>query len=799
MSVQFTYDELLQKCSALELSNKRLKKFEAFVENVDDGIAFLASNGQFLEVNAKLCSTLGYSRKELLRRQISELHPPELHGLFLKSLRLAKEQNAPSHEIITLQKNDHISFFEITISASQLHSKALIQLVIRDVTNSKQREVALDQYEQIFSLTRDLVSVIDKNYIYQMVNASYSRNHNKRNNEIVGRSVADLHGEEVFLQSLKPQIDRCLAGKIIHFQMWVESEGVGRRCRDVTYTPYRLSDGSIIGIVAVIHDSTDLKLAEEQRELERERLNNILDAVPDGVYIINQECTIEYVNPVMVKAFGPVKGQKCFEYLHNRTEPCIECAKERAFAGKSMYRTWHSTTTDNAYEIFDSPLKNKDGALAKVTFFRNVTAKILVNEALKENQLLLEGIINNSSAVIYVKDVYGKYVLINDQFSKIFNITNDNIIGKTDFYLFPGEQARKFQQNDQKVLKECSTLQVEETVKHDDGNHIYVSIKFPLFNADGLVYATAGISTDISEYKKLENELRENNARLTALINASPDIIHFKDAQGKWLLANEAGLQLFQLAGVEYHGKTDAELAPYSEFYREAFLTCMDTDEEAWKKGRLSREEEIIPTPEGGDKVFDIVKIPLFQNDGSRMGLVVQGHDITARLQIEKKICQEIAARQQAAEVLQEKAQELEEANITLRVLLNKQQDIAMDVQQNVLAQLQKTVLPYIALLRESTPGEKEKEYLAIITEHLQTVGSSFIKKLSNPDLGLTQKEILVADMVRQGKKTKEIAKLLNLQPPSVETYRNRIRKKMNLLKKNITLSQYLNATFTSD
>lgn len=293
--------------------------------------------------------------------------------------------------------------------------------------------------------------------------------------------------------------------------------------------------------------------------------------------------------------------------------------------------------------------------------------------------------------------------------------------------------------------------------------------------------------------------LQENNKRLTALINASPDIICFKDGKGRWLLANEADLQLFQLAGVDYIGKTDAELAPYSAYYRDAFLACMETDEETWRKGELSRGEERIPIPDGEDKIYDIVKIPLFQVDGTRQGLVVLGHDITELLKTEKSLRQEIAARQQASEVMEEKTKELEEANIALRVLLNQQKDVAGEVQQCVLTQLEKAVLPYITLLRQSPLGGREKKYLDIITDHIRAVGSSFIKKLSNPTLGLTKKEILVADMVRQGRKTKEIAELLNIQPPSVETYRNRIRKKLQLNKKRITLHQYLNATFFSD
>lgn len=172
--------------------------------------------------------------------------------------------------------------------------------------------------------------------------------------------------------------------------------------------------------------------------------------------------------------------------------------------------------------------------------------------------------------------------------------------------------------------------------------------------------------------------------------------------------------------------------------------------------------------------------------------------EITVRLKAEERLRQEIAARQQLLEVMEQKSNETDEANIALRVLLNTQKDVAEEVQQNVLTQLQKAVLPYISLLRESTRDGKEKEYLDIISEHVQAVGSSFIKKLSNPDLAFTKKEILVADMVRQGRKTKKIAELLNIQPASVETYRNRIRKKLNIKNKDITLYRYLNSTVAS-
>ncbi len=129
--------------------------------------------------------------------------------------------------------------------------------------------------------------------------------------------------------------------------------------------------------------------------------------------------------------------------------------------------------------------------------------------------------------------------------------------------------------------------------------------------------------------KKAEISLREQEELLRILINSTPDIICFKDRQGRWLEANEAILKLFQLDNVDFRGKKDSELAKYSGFYYDAFMTCKDSDEITWEKGALSRGIETIPKPDGSKKVYDVIKVPLFEEDNSRKGLVVLGRDIT--------------------------------------------------------------------------------------------------------------------------------------------------------------------------
>jgi two-component system, sporulation sensor kinase E len=132
------------------------------------------------------------------------------------------------------------------------------------------------------------------------------------------------------------------------------------------------------------------------------------------------------------------------------------------------------------------------------------------------------------------------------------------------------------------------------------------------------------------------NVSKEDEKRLSTLINSMVDFVNFKDGEGRWIEANEFGLRLFQIDHVDYRGKKDSELAEYTSFYGDALRYCEISDEEAWKNRKITRVEECIPLPNGTVKTFDTIKVPLFHPDGSRQGLVIMGRDITERIEVEK-------------------------------------------------------------------------------------------------------------------------------------------------------------------
>jgi two-component system, sporulation sensor kinase A len=135
-------------------------------------------------------------------------------------------------------------------------------------------------------------------------------------------------------------------------------------------------------------------------------------------------------------------------------------------------------------------------------------------------------------------------------------------------------------------------------------------------------------------------DIEEKEHELSSLINAMPDFVCFKDGEGRWMRVNQFGKDLYHLNHINYYGKTDAELAVASPFFKDAFLYCIQSDKEAWEHNGTSRCEESFFVPSGELKTFDVIKVPLYFSNGERRGLVTIGRDITQQKNAETMLLQ---------------------------------------------------------------------------------------------------------------------------------------------------------------
>ena len=165
------------------------------------------------------------------------------------------------------------------------------------------------------------------------------------------------------------------------------------------------------------------------------------------------------------------------------------------------------------------PLENKGAGrdeIGRVNSQLKVASALLNarTDALRESEKRLQSIMDNTSSIIFMKDLKGRFVMANAQFERLFGLKREQVIGRDVYDLFPKEFADLYHANDLEAATSPEPLQFEELAPQSDGTHTYLSIKFALRDASGIPYAVCGISTDITERKKAEVILRQSHDEL---------------------------------------------------------------------------------------------------------------------------------------------------------------------------------------------------------------------------------------------------------------------------------------------
>ncbi|MBS3909631.1 MAG: PAS domain S-box protein [Actinobacteria bacterium] len=318
--------------------------------------------------------------------------------------------------------------------------------------------------------------------------------------------------------------------------VWPDGE---RRDLLMNTAPIRAEDGAILGAVGIFQDITLRKQSAEDVRESRKQVIDILNSISDAFYALDNSWRFTYLNQRAEKLLRRRKEELLFRNIWTEFPEEVDSTFSREYKRAKLE---NMPVSFEAYyprleiwlKVDAYPYKN-----GLSVFFSDITEQKRIAQELRENQQLLHGIIYSTSSIIFVKDTQGRFVLVNHEFEKVFKVGKEELLGKTDFDLFEPDIAERFAANDREIFETGQLQEFEETALHDDGVHTYLTVKFPLRDVNGDVYALCGIATDITNRKRVEEELKESEERFRTTFELAAVGIAHVDLEGRFIRLNK--------------------------------------------------------------------------------------------------------------------------------------------------------------------------------------------------------------------------------------------------------------------
>ncbi|MBW1704985.1 MAG: transporter substrate-binding domain-containing protein [Deltaproteobacteria bacterium] len=232
-----------------------------------------------------------------------------------------------------------------------------------------------EKYRTLIQTLTDGVFIINRDGRFTYLNPEFEKLTGFPAKDFLGHSFTEILAPE-YVKSTVDRFKRGLSGETIPiYEVELKHKDGKNVPVELKVTSLLDAEGKAIGRIGLARDIRDRKQAEEVLRVERDNLHNILESIEDGIYIVNQQYDIQYVNPVLVKDFGPYEGQKCYEYFHDRDEICPWCKSQDVWAGKTVHWEWFSFKNDRTYDLMDTPLTLPDGSIGKLEIFRDITER----------------------------------------------------------------------------------------------------------------------------------------------------------------------------------------------------------------------------------------------------------------------------------------------------------------------------------------------------------------------------------------------------------------------------------------
>ncbi|MBU0475624.1 MAG: PAS domain S-box protein [Bacteroidetes bacterium] len=581
-------DDLSKEIDERKHAQQRISQLAAIVEYSDDAIIGKTLDGSITSWNKGAENIYGYTESEMIGKSIFILSPVERkEEIPLILERIKNEKHIEHFETIRQRKDGQLIDVSLTISPVLDRDGKIVGVstIGRDITESKRLEkerARMNRSLRMLSNSNEaLIHITDEATLL---------------NEIC-KVIVDIGGYRL---------------------VWV---GFTEHDEAKTVRP-------------VANAGFD---SEYINSLEVSWADNELGIRPCGIAIrTGKPCTLH--NIPTDPAFAPWR-EAAIQHGYKSIIALPLISEEITFGALSIYSVDEDAFDTNEVKIL---VELADDLAFGINALRTREKQKQAEAVLIKREQEYRSLAENSPDNIIRYNMHRRVIYCNSRMTQTFSMDPEMILGKTplEFKAAGAEIDAEYEGHILRVLESGELSEMELVLSLPDGGFNYYLVRFVAErDAEGNTVGVLSIGQDITERKRTEQKIKENEQLLRTLINSTPDIICFKDGYGRWLEANDSDLELFSLKDVDYRGKTDSELAEFTNpIYRQAFLNCESTDEKSWLAGGISQGEETIPKSDGTFKVFDVIKVPIFETDGSRKGLVVLGRDITERKRAEEEL-----------------------------------------------------------------------------------------------------------------------------------------------------------------
>jgi len=510
----------------LKKSQEALKESEAHFRQLFDCCAdaiFLHDQGRIIEVNEQACRSLGYSREELLRLNVTDIEAevdwPEIQRIF--------RQGASNIFIGRHRRKDGTTFpVEIRGSVFPTHGRPLRLASARDISLQSQAERAIRESEELYrSLFENMLNGFayckmlfengqPKDFIHLEVNHAFETLTGLKN--IVGEKVSEaIPG----LLETNPEILEifgrvALTGKPEKFEIFIEALKIWCSCS--VYSPAKEYFVTIFDVI------TERKLAEAALRESRETMRVLLDATPAGVCLLDPQGIILAANKELAQRLGitikKLVGTSLFDYLSPDVALTRQIRMEQIQRNLQPLR-FEDTNDGVIFDVHVHPILSTTGELAGLAVLSvDITARKQAEETLAQQSQFLQLLIDTIPTPVFYKDAQGRFLGCNRAYEDFHGLSRDQILGKTVDWLFPPERAAELQQMDLMLLSTSGVQSYESSTLRCDGELRNIIINKASFRqTDGAVSGLIGVITDVTELKQAQQQLRALAARLAEI------------------------------------------------------------------------------------------------------------------------------------------------------------------------------------------------------------------------------------------------------------------------------------------